>query len=130
MPASLHDSTVCAENIVAETVHVRCLCRTKLNCRRRIRRDSGRGLFVSAVREGYRNLREPKTGLFAESGTVLYLAGEPTEESDAWSTASGSEKERKNRKRFCVFRRDLLNFSTDFLILLLFCVDACALCTA
>lgn len=46
-----------------------------------------------------------------------WLAGEPTEESSAWSTASGSEKERKKEKYFA-FSVEICSFS---LRIFLFC---------
>lgn len=59
-----------------------------------------------------------------------WLGGEPTEASSAWSTASGSEKERKKEKDFA-FSVEICSFCLRiFFILLLFCVDACTLCTA
>ena len=72
MPASLHDSTACAESIVVKTVHAWRLYGTRLDCSKGIRRDSGRGLFVNAGCVAYRSSWEPKSVLFAEPETVLY----------------------------------------------------------
>lgn len=72
MSANLHSNTVCTENMIGEIGYLCYLCAAGLDCLWKVRRESGRGLFVHAVCECYRSSRKPKSRLVAVPETVLY----------------------------------------------------------